>query len=474
MRLVAELVGDDGDGLMIQALVDGHHHAHFHALGDDLRGHEVHEAGQLADGHELAHVEAALLGGHAGLLVVALLLLRPALGKAGHHLAYVVARREQLGFDLLLGLALVAAAAAARALEEPCGPIRLLVLLLVLVAVEAATSVLAGNPGEDVDDAGIRRAARIDVAAGRPAGAPESAGPAAGTARSAVLESAGPAAGTARSAVVSALVSAAGPAAGSAGTAIVSALIAAAGTARSATLIAAGAATGPAAGSARTAVVSALIAATAAGPAAGSTRSATLIAAAGAATGPAAGTARSAIVSALITALVSAAATAAGAAAVSAGAGLPVEVAGISLVALLAVAGARLVFGACLGDAGQQVLIGLLHRDLELGMQAPGLGFGVGGGEHGRGLGGFRRFRLRHGGGSGFGTGCDRRGCGFRSLCGRRVGLCRSALGRGLRGAGFDLGLRDGGLHGTDLGGHGLRRRLREPGLSRGRLAPAP
>ena len=44
---IAEFFGDDADGFLVQALVDGHHHAQGHASGNDFIDGDIHHGRQF-------------------------------------------------------------------------------------------------------------------------------------------------------------------------------------------------------------------------------------------------------------------------------------------------------------------------------------------------------------------------------------------------------------------------------------------
>ena len=124
----AKLFGHHFDGLLVEALVDGHHDADAHARSDDLRDGNVHHRGQFVGRHKLGEFQYAafgialheflfltLAGGIALLLaVLRALALAGALGlKAGegllHLLGYVFVRRrcDHSGSLSLLALGLL-------------------------------------------------------------------------------------------------------------------------------------------------------------------------------------------------------------------------------------------------------------------------------------------------------------------------------------------------------------------------------
>ena len=59
--LEAELLGHDHERLGVESLVDRYHQTQVHAGRDDLRDRDVHHGRQLADGHELGHLERGTL-----------------------------------------------------------------------------------------------------------------------------------------------------------------------------------------------------------------------------------------------------------------------------------------------------------------------------------------------------------------------------------------------------------------------------
>ena len=75
MHLEAEFVGHQQDRVLVQALVDGHHDAEFHALLDDIRDVHLHQVREVVHGHELRDAEDALLA-QSFLFLAQLLLLR--------------------------------------------------------------------------------------------------------------------------------------------------------------------------------------------------------------------------------------------------------------------------------------------------------------------------------------------------------------------------------------------------------------
>ena len=102
LGFITELVGQNLDGLEVQAGVDGHHHAHFHALRNDAGGHLVHKAGQFAHGNKVGCLENLLL--FAGITIVVFLainFLDRFLGQVGHHAGNVLANHFLLLFLLL-------------------------------------------------------------------------------------------------------------------------------------------------------------------------------------------------------------------------------------------------------------------------------------------------------------------------------------------------------------------------------------
>ena len=61
VHLEAELVGDELDGLSIEALVDAHEDADAHAGGDDLGHRHVHHGSQLVGGDEFGYLQHVLV-----------------------------------------------------------------------------------------------------------------------------------------------------------------------------------------------------------------------------------------------------------------------------------------------------------------------------------------------------------------------------------------------------------------------------
>ncbi len=53
----SELVSDERNGVFVQALVDGHHDAEFHALLDNVCDVHPHQVREVADRHEFGHTE---------------------------------------------------------------------------------------------------------------------------------------------------------------------------------------------------------------------------------------------------------------------------------------------------------------------------------------------------------------------------------------------------------------------------------
>ena len=96
---VAELLDDDGGGLLVEHLVDGGHGSHVHHRLDELAGLDAHALGQLADRNRLPdrHIAHHRRGRH----------LEPVLGTRGTDdgadLGLLPATAALVGGDVKLG-----------------------------------------------------------------------------------------------------------------------------------------------------------------------------------------------------------------------------------------------------------------------------------------------------------------------------------------------------------------------------------
>src|SRR5690606_25210662 len=125
LALIAEFRGDDGGGLEVDGLVDGHHHAHAHELADDLAALDRHLVREVADADDVGDLDDALVRrrlrdlGAAALLARLLLLagVEPDVAAGLTHLAPVAvvllttgvsaARRASAAAGCAAGAALV-------------------------------------------------------------------------------------------------------------------------------------------------------------------------------------------------------------------------------------------------------------------------------------------------------------------------------------------------------------------------------